>query len=87
MAGMHDERHPLPLTDHAARRSLVRAAARLLGPTEAEDAVQDAYVRVLESGTGTDGLNAAQAWLHPWCATRPSTGCGGASGWSSGWPS
>lgn len=64
MAGMHDERHPLPLTDHAARRSLVRAAARLLGPTEAEDAVQDAYVRVLESGTGTDGLNAAQAWLH-----------------------
>lgn len=65
MAGMHDDRpHVLPLTDHAARRSLVRAAARLLGPAEAEDAVQDALVRALESGADTSELNAAQAWLH-----------------------
>ena len=64
MGRMHDDRHLLPLTDPLARRSLVRAAARLLGPAEAEDAVQDALVRALEAGTGTDGLNAAQAWLH-----------------------
>lgn len=65
MAAMHDDRpHVLPLTDHAARRSLVRAAARLLGPAEAEDAVQDALVRALESGADTSELNAAQAWLH-----------------------
>lgn len=64
MAGMHDDRHLLPLADHAARRSLVRAAARLLGPAEAEDAVQDALVRALESGADTSELNAAQAWLH-----------------------
>lgn len=64
MAGMHDDRHLLPLTDHGARRRLVRAAARLLGPGEAEDAVQDALVRVLESEAGLDDLNAAQAWLH-----------------------
>jgi DNA-directed RNA polymerase specialized sigma24 family protein len=35
----------LPRVDH---RRLVRAATRLLGPAEAEDAVQDAYVRALE---------------------------------------
>ena len=61
---MHDDRHLLPLTDHGARRRLVRAAARLLGPGEAEDAVQDALVRVLESEAGLGDLNAAQAWLH-----------------------
>ncbi len=61
---MHDDRHLLPLTDHGARRRLVRAAARLLGPSEAEDAVQDALVRALESETGLGDLNAAQAWLH-----------------------
>ncbi|MDZ7862921.1 MAG: RNA polymerase sigma factor [Acidovorax sp.] len=65
---MHDDRLSSsllpPLTDHAARRSLVRAAARLLGAAEAEDAVQDALVRALESGADTSELNAAQAWLH-----------------------
>lgn len=62
---MLDDRHHLPLTDPSYRRSLVRAAARLLGPAEAEDAVQDAYVRVLEANTATlYGLDAAQAWLH-----------------------
>ncbi|WP_431256583.1 sigma-70 family RNA polymerase sigma factor [Roseateles chitinivorans] len=45
----------------ADHRRLVRAATRLLGPAEAEDAVQDAYVRALE--TAPTGLNAAQAWL------------------------
>ncbi|WP_431052349.1 sigma factor [Roseateles sp. L2-2] len=56
---MHDDRaRPLLDADH---RSLVRAAARLLGPADAEDAVQDAYVRALE--TTPTGLNAAQAWL------------------------
>lgn len=44
-----------------SRSTLVRAATRLLGPAEAEDAVQDAYVRALESNATT--LNAAQAWL------------------------
>jgi RNA polymerase sigma factor (sigma-70 family) len=62
---MLDDRHHLPLTDPSYRRSLVRAAARLLGPAEAEDAVQDAYVRVLEASTATlCELDAAQAWLH-----------------------
>lgn len=62
---MLDDRHHLPLTDPSYRRSLVRAAARLLGPAEAEDAVQDAYVRVLEADAATmRGLGAAQAWLH-----------------------
>ena len=56
---MHDERHPA-LID-ADRRRLVRAASRLLGPSDAEDAVQDAYVRALEADTLQ--LNAAQAWL------------------------
>lgn len=61
---MHDDRHELPLTDPSGRRSLVRAAARLLGPAEAEDAVQDAYVRALEADAATlRGLDAAQAWL------------------------
>jgi RNA polymerase sigma-70 factor (ECF subfamily) len=56
---MHDE---LELALMASdRRRLVRAATRLLGPAEAEDAVQDAYVRALEADT--IALNAAQAWL------------------------
>ena len=56
---MHDDSaRTLLEADH---RGLVRAAARLLGPTDAEDAVQDAYVRALE--TAPAGLNAAQAWL------------------------
>jgi RNA polymerase sigma factor (sigma-70 family) len=45
-------------SDH---RRLVRAATRLLGPADAEDAVQDAYVRALEAQTRE--LNVAQAWL------------------------
>jgi RNA polymerase sigma-70 factor (ECF subfamily) len=45
-------------SDH---RQLVRAATRLLGPADAEDAVQDAYVRALE--TQPLQLNTAQAWL------------------------
>ena len=56
---MHDERTMALI--HADRRGLVRAATRLLGPAEAEDAVQDAYVRALEADTRE--LNAAQAWL------------------------
>lgn len=58
-APMHDERK-LALID-ADHRRLVRAAARLLGPADAEDAVQDAYVRALEAEP--QSLNAAQAWL------------------------
>lgn len=56
---MYDERS-LNLID-SDRRHLVRAASRLLGTADAEDAVQDAYVRALEA----DGpaFNAAQAWL------------------------
>ena len=45
----------------ADHRRLVRAATRLLGPADAEDAVQDAYVRALEAQTRE--LNVAQAWL------------------------
>lgn len=56
---MHDDR-TLALI-HADRRRLVRAATRLLGPADAEDAVQDAYVRALEADSLE--LNAAQAWL------------------------
>ena len=56
---MHDE-HALKLLD-SDRLRLVRAASRLLGPADAEDAVQDAYVRALEADT--QSLNAAQAWL------------------------
>ncbi|MEO7105192.1 MAG: sigma-70 family RNA polymerase sigma factor [Rhodoferax sp.] len=51
----------LPALNHTNRRSLVRAAARLLGPADAEDAVQDAYVRALEANLPE--LNSAQAWL------------------------
>ncbi len=57
---MYDER-TLNLLD-SDRRQLVRAAARLLGATEAEDAVQDAYVRALEMDDAP-AFNAAQAWL------------------------
>jgi RNA polymerase sigma factor (sigma-70 family) len=60
---MHDEHHlehRLALAD-TDRRSLVRAATRLLGPADAEDAVQDAYVRALEADTLALGV--AQAWL------------------------
>ena len=56
---MYDER-PLTLPD-ADHRRLVRAATRLLGPADAEDAVQDAYVRALEGEQRE--LNSAQAWL------------------------
>ena len=58
-AGMHDERH-LALIE-SDRRHLVRAASRLLGSADAEDAVQDAYVRALEADALA--LNVAQAWL------------------------
>jgi len=57
--GMYNERH-LTLI-HSDRRHLVRAASRLLGPADAEDAVQDAYVRALEADMPE--FNAAQAWL------------------------
>ncbi len=57
---MQDDEHTLALLD-ASRSALVRAATRLLGPAEAEDAVQDAYVRALEAKI--PALNAAQAWL------------------------
>ncbi|MNT10981.1 ECF RNA polymerase sigma factor SigJ [compost metagenome] len=59
---MQDDRTLLPsaLID-ADRHRLVRAATRLLGPADAEDAVQDAYVRALEADTLE--LNVAQAWL------------------------
>lgn len=59
---MQDDRPLLPsaLID-ADRHRLVRAATRLLGTADAEDAVQDAYVRALEADTLE--LNAAQAWL------------------------
>lgn len=43
------------------RRHLVRAATRLLGAADAEDAVQDAYVRALEANALA--LNSTQAWL------------------------
>jgi RNA polymerase sigma factor (sigma-70 family) len=43
------------------RRLLVRAATRLLGPADAEDAVQDAFVRALELGDQTPDV--APAWL------------------------
>lgn len=46
---------------HADRRRLVRVATRLLGPTDAEDAVQDAYVRTLEARAQAPDV--AQAWL------------------------
>ncbi len=46
---------------NADRSQLVRAASRLLGTADAEDAVQDAYVRALEADT--PALNSTQAWL------------------------
>lgn len=56
---MLDERS-LNLID-SDRRHLVRAASRLLGTADAEDAVQDAYVRALEADALQ--LNSTQAWL------------------------
>jgi RNA polymerase sigma-70 factor (ECF subfamily) len=56
---MHDDRQQA-LID-ADRRRLVRAATRLLGAADAEDAVQDTYVRALEAAPLA--LDAAQAWL------------------------
>jgi RNA polymerase sigma factor (sigma-70 family) len=51
----------LPALIDTDRRGLLRAAARLIGPADAEDAVQDAYLRALEA----DGpaLDSTQAWL------------------------
>ena len=47
-----------------ARARLVRAAARLLGGcAEAEDAVQDTYLRALEAGAPAAPLDVTQAWL------------------------
>ena len=43
-----DDEITLAITS-ASRSALLRAATRLLGPAEAEDAVQDAYVRALEA--------------------------------------
>ena len=57
---MQNDEHILALLS-ASRGSLLRAATRLLGPADAEDAVQDAYVRALEANV--PALNAAQAWL------------------------
>ncbi|QSI29228.1 sigma-70 family RNA polymerase sigma factor [Variovorax sp. RKNM96] len=58
---MLDERYLSQLPAHRSR--LVRAAARLLGNTaEAEDVVQDTYLRALEEGD-RPALDAAQAWL------------------------
>eukprot|EP01034_Spumella_vulgaris_P003069 gene3069-3958_t len=59
-APMQNDEHLLALAN-ASRSALVRAATRLLGPADAEDAVQDAYVRALEAQA--PALNAAQAWL------------------------
>ncbi|WP_462386125.1 sigma-70 family RNA polymerase sigma factor [Acidovorax sp. Q11] len=57
---MQNDEHLLALVN-VSRNTLLRAAMRLLGPADAEDAVQDAYVRALEAQT--PALNAAQAWL------------------------
>jgi RNA polymerase sigma factor (sigma-70 family) len=60
-APMLDERYLSQFPAHRSR--LVRAAARLLGNTaEAEDVVQDTYLRALEEGD-RPALDAAQAWL------------------------
>ncbi|MBX3610502.1 MAG: sigma-70 family RNA polymerase sigma factor [Hydrogenophaga sp.] len=56
-----EEVDPPKLLD-ADRRSLLRAATRLVGSFEAEDVVQDAYVRALEADGLT--LNTTQAWLR-----------------------
>ncbi len=60
---MLDERYLSQFPAHRGR--LVRAAMRLLGgKAEAEDVVQDTYLRALETGQGnTRELDAAQAWL------------------------
>jgi len=58
-ADMYDEPHWALLDSD--RRRLVRAATRLLGPAEAEDAVQDAYLRAL--APDAQAPNVAQAWL------------------------
>lgn len=58
---MLDERHLSQLP--ALRGRLVRAATRMLGTrAEAEDVVQETYLRALEAGE-QPGLDAAQAWL------------------------
>ena len=57
---MQNDEHLMALVN-ANRSTLLRTATRLLGPAEAEDAVQDAYVRALEAQA--PALNAAQAWL------------------------
>jgi RNA polymerase sigma factor (sigma-70 family) len=60
-AAMLDERYLSQLPAHRGR--LVRAAARLLGnAAEAEDVVQDTYLRALEGGD-RPALDAAPAWL------------------------
>jgi len=56
---MYDEHHWVLLDSD--RRRLLRAATRLLGPAEAEDAVQDAYLRAL--APDAQAPNVAQAWL------------------------
>lgn len=58
---MNDETASTPALATSNRRNLVRAATRLLGPADAEDVVQDAYVRALEADL--PALNSAQAWL------------------------
>ncbi len=58
---MQNGNHTILALMYASRIDLVRAATRLLGPADAEDAVQDAYVRALEANA--PALNAAQAWL------------------------
>ena len=61
---MLDDRHHLPLTDPSYRRSLVRAAARLLGPAEAEDAVQETMVRAWKSIDRFEGRSSLRSWLY-----------------------
>ncbi|MDR7151481.1 RNA polymerase sigma-70 factor (ECF subfamily) [Hydrogenophaga palleronii] len=56
-----NETRELLILINADHRQLVRAATRLLGSAEAEDAVQDAYVRALEAQALQ--LTTAQAWL------------------------
>lgn len=60
---MLDERYFSQFQSH--RSQLVRAAMRMLGgAAEAEDAVQDTYLRALEAAAdGRSGPDAAQAWL------------------------
>lgn len=53
----------IPALPDADRSGLVRAATRLLGPAEAEDAVQDAYLRVLEADGTASAPHSTQAWL------------------------